>query len=80
MGRSAYKFVDLLADKGIKYWQILPLVQTSYGDSPYQSAYSGSGNPYFIDLEILAGEMLFSFGEIPFITGRLIKRTAILGG
>lgn len=58
MGRSAYKFVDLLADNGIKYWQILPLVQTSYGDSPYQSAYSGSGNPYFIDLEILAGEML----------------------
>lgn len=64
MGRSAYKFVDLLADNGIKYWQILPLVQTSYGDSPYQSAYSGSGNPYFIDLEILAGEMLLKKAEL----------------
>ena len=58
MGKAAYSFVDLLSESKIKYWQILPLVQTSYGDSPYQSAYSGSGNPYFIDLEILAGEML----------------------
>ena len=28
MGRAAYKFVDLLANNGIKYWQVLPLVQT----------------------------------------------------
>ncbi len=64
MGKAAYSFVDLLSESKIKYWQILPLVQTSYGDSPYQSAYSGSGNPYFIDLEILVEEGLLKKSEL----------------
>ena len=34
---EAYKFVDWLKKAGQTYWQILPLVPTSYGDSPYQS-------------------------------------------
>ena len=34
---AAYKFVDWLQAAGQHYWQILPLVPTSYGDSPYQS-------------------------------------------
>ena len=50
LGREAYEFVDLLAKCGAKYWQILPLQQTGYGDSPYQSVCCLSGNPYFIDL------------------------------
>ena len=52
-GKSAYEFVDLLSDCRISYWQVLPLVQTSYGDSPYQSVSTFAGNPYFIDLEEL---------------------------
>lgn len=63
-GKSAYEFVDLLAESGVKYWQVLPLVQTSYGDSPYQSPYSGSGNPYFIDLEFLVEEGLLKKSEL----------------
>ena len=63
-GKSAYEFVDLLSDCRISYWQVLPLVQTSYGDSPYQSAYSGSGNPYFIDLEFLVEEGLLKKSEL----------------
>ena len=35
MGKNAYKFVDFLRDSGQKYWQLLPLCPTSYGDSPY---------------------------------------------
>ena len=35
--KEAYEFVDFLADAGQSYWQILPLGQTGYGDSPYQS-------------------------------------------
>ena len=46
---SAYKFVDWLKGAGQCYWQILPLVPTSYGDSPYQSFSTYAGNPYFID-------------------------------
>ena len=53
---SAYKFVDWLKEAGQCYWQILPLVPTSYGDSPYQSFSTYAGNPYFISLEALIKE------------------------
>ena len=46
--KSAYQFVDMLKKAGQKYWQILPLCPTSYGDSPYQSFSTYAGNPYFI--------------------------------
>ena len=48
---EAYEFVDQLVRAGQKYWQILPLGPTGYGDSPYQSFSTFAGNPYFIDLE-----------------------------
>ena len=49
--KEAYAFVDQLAEAGQKFWQILPLGPTGYGDSPYQSFSTFAGNPYFIDLE-----------------------------
>ncbi|WP_244833885.1 4-alpha-glucanotransferase [Clostridium sp. BJN0001] len=52
-GEEAYKFADFLKKAGQKYWQILPLGPTSYGDSPYQSFSAFAGNPYFIDFDIL---------------------------
>ncbi|MDO5424676.1 MAG: 4-alpha-glucanotransferase [Eubacteriales bacterium] len=61
--KEAYEFVDLLADAGQKYWQILPLGPTSYGDSPYQSFSTFAGNPYFIDLETLIQEGLLTQAE-----------------
>ncbi|MGI6018330.1 MAG: 4-alpha-glucanotransferase [Marvinbryantia sp.] len=54
--KSAYEFVDMLERAGQKYWQILPLGPTSYGDSPYQSFSTFAGNPYFISLEALIEE------------------------
>ena len=57
---SAYRFVDTLKEAGQKYWQILPLGPTSYGDSPYQSFSTFAGNPYFIDLDQLIKEGLLS--------------------
>ncbi len=57
-GSGAYEFVDFLAAAGQKYWQILPLGPTGYGDSPYQSFSTFAGNPYFISLEILIKEGL----------------------
>lgn len=54
--KSAYEFVDQLKAAGQKYWQILPLGPTSYGDSPYQSFSTFAGNPYFISLEELIEE------------------------
>ena len=51
--KEAYEFVDFLADSGQTYWQILPLGQTGYGDSPYQSFSTFAGNPYFVDPQAL---------------------------
>ena len=53
MGKTAYDFADFLAAAGQKYWQLLPLGPTSYGDSPYQSFSTFAGNPYLIDLDML---------------------------
>ena len=63
MGDEALKFIDFLAASGQKYWQLLPLGPTSYGDSPYSSFSSFSGNPYLIDLELLVREGLLKEGE-----------------
>lgn len=64
LGREAYKFVDYLAEAGQKYWQVLPVGPTSYGDSPYQSFSAFAGNPYFIDLDYLVEEGLITKAQI----------------
>ncbi len=64
LGKEAYAFAKSLAASGVKYWQVLPLVQTGYGDSPYSSVACTSGNPYFIDLELLAKQGLLTREEL----------------
>lgn len=64
LGKEAYEFADFLYKSGVKYWQILPTVQTGFGDSPYQSVCSASGNPYFIDLENLYERGLLTKEEL----------------
>ena len=54
LGRAAYDFADFLAAAKQRYWQVLPLGPTGYGDSPYQCSSAFAGNPYFIDLSLLA--------------------------
>lgn len=58
MGKDAYAFADFLCKAGQSIWQILPVCPTSFGDSPYQSFSSYAGNPYFIDLDLLAEDGL----------------------
>ena len=53
LGTAAYSFVDWMEKAGLKIWQVLPLVPTNYGDSPYQSVSSTALNYYMIDLDIL---------------------------
>ena len=52
-GNGAYEFVDFLEKSGQRYWQVLPLNPTSFGDSPYQSPSAFAGNPNFIDFDLL---------------------------
>ncbi|MBQ3493411.1 MAG: 4-alpha-glucanotransferase [Clostridia bacterium] len=65
-GKESYKFVDFLADAGQKIWQILPLVQTGYGNSPYSSVSSESFNPYFISVDYLKELGLITNSEAKF--------------
>ncbi len=64
LGEGAYRFVDFLKAAGQKYWQVLPFVQTGYGDSPYQTCSDKSGNPYLIDIELLFKQGLLTKREI----------------
>lgn len=63
--KEAREFVDQLSEARQRYWQVLPLGPTSYGDSPYQSFSSFAGNPYFIDLYALYEEGLLTEEELP---------------
>ena len=60
---AAYRFIDFLKETKQKYWQILPVGPTGYGDSPYQSFSTFAGNPYFISLEKLIGDGLLTEEE-----------------
>lgn len=62
-GREAYKFIDFVQKAGFKYWQILPLGHTGYGDSPYQCFTAYAGNPYFIDFDLLNKKGLLNRDE-----------------
>lgn len=64
MGQSAFDFIDFLHRAGQRYWQVLPIGPTSFGDSPYQSFSTFAGNPYLIDLDLLCGQGLLDKEEI----------------
>ncbi len=63
-GKCSYDFIDKLSASGQKVWQILPLVQTGYGNSPYSSVCSTSFNPYFISPEKLMEQGLITKREL----------------
>ena len=67
-GKSAYAFVDFLAETNQSYWQILPLNPTGFGDSPYQSPSAFAGNPYFIDPALLTEEGYLSEEDLAGLT------------
>lgn len=64
MGKTAYEFVDFLEKARQTYWQVLPLGHTGFGDSPYQCFSAAAGNPYLIDLDLLAEDGLLTREEI----------------
>lgn len=65
LGKAAYDFADFLHAAGQRYWQILPIGPTGFGNSPYQSVSTHAGNPYFIDLELLVRDGLLKEAELP---------------
>lgn len=53
LGKSAFRFIEFLAECRLGLWQVCPLGPTGFGDSPYQCFSSFAGNPYLIDFEKL---------------------------
>lgn len=68
LGKAAYEFVDFLVDTKQTYWQILPIMQTSFGNSPYSAVSSFAGNPFFIDLDMLKDEGLLQKSDYDFLS------------
>ena len=64
LGKEAYNFIDFLVDTKQSYWQVLPIMETSFGNSPYSAISSFAGNPYFIDLEMLIEDGLISKSDL----------------
>ena len=62
-GTKAKEFVDFLSCAGQKLWQVLPLVPTGYGDSPYSSSCATAGSPYLIDIDTLIEQGLLTKAE-----------------
>jgi 4-alpha-glucanotransferase len=64
LGPAAYQFVDFLAETGCRFWQVLPLGPTGYGDSPYQCFSAFAGNPYLVSPQVLIAEGLLTLEDL----------------
>ncbi|MDR1373883.1 MAG: 4-alpha-glucanotransferase, partial [Treponema sp.] len=75
-GEAARQWVRFLAGAGQRYWQILPLGPTGWGDSPYQSFSAFALSPYYIDLDLLTSQGLLDRNEAEkFPWGKRADRT-----
>src|SRR5258706_11982237 len=64
LGPAAYTWVDTLVRAGQKWWQVLPLGPTGYGDSPYQCFSAFAGNPYLVSPESLVQDGLIAAADL----------------
>jgi 4-alpha-glucanotransferase len=63
-GEAARQWLRFLHEAGQKYWQILPLGPTGWGDSPYQSFSAFAISPYYVDLQLLIDRGLLLEKEV----------------
>jgi 4-alpha-glucanotransferase len=64
LGREAYHWVDALVRMGQRWWQVLPLGPTGFGDSPYQCFSAFAGNVYLISPDVLLQEGVLKQSEV----------------
>ncbi len=63
LGSAAFSWIDRLHTAGQRWWQVLPLGPTGYGDSPYQSMSSFAGNPGLISPDSLISDGLLKMAD-----------------
>src|SRR5260370_2568024 len=64
LGPPAYGWVGALAEAKQRWWQILPLGPTGYGDSPYQAFSAFAGNPFLVSPQYLREDGLLDAGDL----------------
>lgn len=64
LGPAAYEFIDFLSQAGQRWWQVLPLGPTGYGDSPYSALSAFAGNPLLISPERLVEDELLQPSDL----------------
>jgi 4-alpha-glucanotransferase len=65
LGDELIKFLDWVAQAGMRVWQVLPLNPPGYGYSPYGCVSSFAGNPLLISPERLIESQLLEHHDIP---------------
>ena len=63
-GKAAVEWIDFLSECGFSVWQVLPFCLPDEVNSPYKSFSAFSGNPNFIDLDLLAEDGLLTEAEL----------------
>ncbi len=63
-GKEARDFIDFLADSGFTWWQVLPFCMADDCNSPYKSYSAFGGNPYLVDIRILAADGYLTRDEL----------------
>lgn len=64
LGPQAYEYLAWLSEAGMRWWQLLPLGPTGYGDSPYAPLSSFAGNPLVISPQLLMEDGLLTRSEL----------------
>ncbi|MCW5877040.1 MAG: 4-alpha-glucanotransferase [Anaerolineales bacterium] len=64
LGPGAYAWLDFLHAARTRWWQVLPLGPTGYGNSPYQSYSSFAGSPNLISPELLLADGLIDAAHL----------------
>lgn len=64
LGAAAFRFADFLAASGQSIWQVLPVVPTGYGESPYASPSTFAGNAMLISPDLLKDDGLLTDADL----------------
>ena len=64
LGSTAHAWIDTLVAARQKWWQILPLGPTGFGDSPYQAFSAFAGNPFLVSPQVIVEEGLIHASDL----------------
>lgn len=67
LGPAVYAWIDALVHARQKWWQLLPLGPTGFGDSPYQCFSAFAGNPFLVSPQFLVQDGLIHHSDLEMV-------------